>query len=455
MQSRSTYARGASLLAWSVAAAACSQDVDPSNDIEPVAVSAPLLAATTLFSLAPDGAAIVDQAHRHNVTVYPNAASVTPSAVTDDDQHPALHFVGGWLEVTNAVPESAGDFQFTADEDVRLSFSFAAEDNGERLKDTQFADRMHLLGLGGETTNIDVDLGDVEATSNEPDAKSTACWTYWSGGGIPNIVDKTNTDSKAYLDGSWHKYALERHHATVTVSVDGNVLDSYDVNGPIGSADNGMPNYIGRESIATGKIMAPLGPYPAAAFPWFGYIANVRLENISADGPIEPPPGNPPPTELAPEWQALLDQHNVYRDKHCVPALKWDQDLANSAQAWANQCHLDPNDPLRFDHSNTPGQGENLKWGSGNKTPTSVTAVDDWYAEISNYDYALQENSNTGVIGHFTQVVWRESTLVGCAKNLCANVSPEWGGSTLYVCEYAPQGNIRGDYGANVTPVCK
>src|SRR5687768_1689358 len=59
--------------------------------------------------------------------------------------------------------------------------------------------------------------------------------------------------------------------------------------------------------------------------------------------------------------QEMLDLHNAYRTKHCVPALIWSAQLTASAQEWANGCKRDPNDPTRFAHSPDnvrPGQGE-------------------------------------------------------------------------------------------------
>ena len=51
---------------------------------------------------------------------------------------------------------------------------------------------------------------------------------------------------------------------------------------------------------------------------------------------------------------------------------------------------------------------------------------------------APADNPNK-VDGHFTQVVWRDSAKLGCAKNTCSlggNSGPLW------ACEYAPPGNF-------------
>lgn len=41
----------------------------------------------------------------------------------------------------------------------------------------------------------------------------------------------------------------------------------------------------------------------------------------------------------------------------------------------------------------------------------------------------------SSIIGHFTQIVWKSSKTLGCAKRTC----PNW---TMYICEYDPPGNI-------------
>lgn len=56
------------------------------------------------------------------------------------------------------------------------------------------------------------------------------------------------------------------------------------------------------------------------------------------------------------EAQTLLDTHNAYRAKHCVPPLTWSPEIAATAQVWANRCV--------FDHDYKSDYGENLAWGT-------------------------------------------------------------------------------------------
>jgi hypothetical protein len=159
-------------------------------------------------------------------------------------------------------------------------------------------------------------------------------------------------------------------------------------------------------------------------------------------GPAGTDPVAPVGTTIA-DWQKqMLDQHNLYRAKHCAPALTWDDEVAKSAQAWADGCV--------FEHAQGTGLGENLSAGT-NRTP--IDAVDGWYREVKDYDFAAP-GSVPGT-GHFSQVVWRNTTKVGCGMAQCPGSSFGWNDfatALFYVCRYAPPGNLAGEYDANVLP---
>jgi uncharacterized protein YkwD len=138
--------------------------------------------------------------------------------------------------------------------------------------------------------------------------------------------------------------------------------------------------------------------------------------------------------------QTLFNAHNGSRAKHCVPALTWSVQLAAAAKAWVNTCTPDPQNPRLFAHDQQRGwTGENLAWGP---SLTALAAEELWYKEISNYNFAAPVYSSA--VGHFTQLVWRTTTQVGCAKATC-------GGQVLWSCRYSPPGNMNVQVGANVT----
>lgn len=76
-------------------------------------------------------------------------------------------------------------------------------------------------------------------------------------------------------------------------------------------------------------------------------------------------------------------------------------------------------------------QGENLAWGYAG----FEAAIDAWYAEESQYNYG--RGGFSSATGHFTQLVWRDTTRLGCAYNFSC-------GMKTYVCNYSPPGNVMG-----------
>lgn len=131
---------------------------------------------------------------------------------------------------------------------------------------------------------------------------------------------------------------------------------------------------------------------------------------------------------------ALLAEHNAARARHCVPPLRWSAAIAAAASRWASRCV--------FNHDRGNDLGENLAWGT---SLSGEEAFGLWYEEISIYDY---RSPGFGPAGHFTQVIWRESTQVGCGAARC-------GDQVYWVCRYAPPGNVEGEYRENVPPPCR
>ena len=122
-----------------------------------------------------------------------------------------------------------------------------------------------------------------------------------------------------------------------------------------------------------------------------------------------------------------LAAHNQLRARHCVPPMVWDAELAAQAKAWANRC--------MFEHDPSAGSvGENLYYESPRLRDVKA-GVDDWYSEIAEYNFATTRYISAA--GHFTQVIWKSSTRLGCAVNYC----PGMKGAYL-VCRYAPAGNV-------------
>ena len=140
----------------------------------------------------------------------------------------------------------------------------------------------------------------------------------------------------------------------------------------------------------------------------------------------------------AAEIQQWLQAHNTYRTLHGVSPVTWSDTVAASAQAWANTC------PTA--HSGS-GYGENMAFASSvSYNPGASTIVQLWYSEEPDYDYNKPGFSPT--TGHFTQVVWKGSTEIGCGfKTGCTT-----GWANVWVCQYNPPGNHIGYFAENVFP---
>jgi hypothetical protein len=99
-------------------------------------------------------------------------------------------------------------------------------------------------------------------------------------------------------------------------------------------------------------------------------------------------------------------------------------------------------------------QGENLAASADSIPGDEAWLVQAWYDEVGSYNYSAP-SINDGT-GHFTQLVWAESTAVGCAAAWCAPLAGfdlAGGSGGLLVCRYTPRGNVEGEEGANVWPV--
>ncbi|KII93493.1 hypothetical protein PLICRDRAFT_35714 [Plicaturopsis crispa FD-325 SS-3] len=134
-----------------------------------------------------------------------------------------------------------------------------------------------------------------------------------------------------------------------------------------------------------------------------------------------------------------LNAHNSFRALHGASPLTWSDELASAAQSWANGC--------KFQHSggSLGPYGENLAAGTGDYT--IAAAVKSWTDESTSYD------PNNPQPSHFTQVVWKGTSHLGCAVATCNGIfDPKYGPAQYYVCEYQAAGNVIGQFPQNVQP---
>jgi hypothetical protein len=130
------------------------------------------------------------------------------------------------------------------------------------------------------------------------------------------------------------------------------------------------------------------------------------------------------------------------------PPLVCDPIAAQVALNYANMCmwgHNANRMPQYAALGGTGQVGENLAAGVG-QTPAQAVAL--WVSEMQYYNHANNTCSapSNSSCGHYTQVVWKATTAVGCAKVTCTTGSPlGTGGSWDYsVCDFTPAGNYSG-----------
>ncbi|XP_074657286.1 uncharacterized protein LOC141910492 [Tubulanus polymorphus] len=131
----------------------------------------------------------------------------------------------------------------------------------------------------------------------------------------------------------------------------------------------------------------------------------------------------------------MLEGHNVIRKEIGLSYLKWDDKLKKASLRLAKKCE--------FKHSDTKGKyGENIALHSAMKdgTDAAAFAVSGWNDEEKYYDKKTGECKG-GVCQHYTQVVWKNTTKVGCAYKKCTKQAE----GTLVFCQYTPAGNCYGE----------
>lgn len=138
--------------------------------------------------------------------------------------------------------------------------------------------------------------------------------------------------------------------------------------------------------------------------------------------------------------QTALDHHNKVRKDVGTPSLEWSPELAEYAQAWADEL---AKRNCAFEHRPDSGPwagiyGENIFWGSASGY-TLLSASESWYDEIQVYKHGPISDANWPAAGHYTQMVWKSTKTMGMGIATCKS------GAVLIVANYDPSGNYWGE----------
>ncbi|KAI0169996.1 PR-1-like protein [Hypoxylon sp. FL1284] len=135
---------------------------------------------------------------------------------------------------------------------------------------------------------------------------------------------------------------------------------------------------------------------------------------------------------------AILNSTNTYRTNYNASSVRWNSTLESFATTYLRSSRKRDGATCDMKHSGGP-YGENLALGCSD----AGSCVDAWASEVAAYDY--DDPGFAEDTGHFTQLVWHDTTDVGCGAKLC----PGNGGWYL-ACEYWPRGNVEGAYADQV-----
>ncbi len=136
------------------------------------------------------------------------------------------------------------------------------------------------------------------------------------------------------------------------------------------------------------------------------------------------------------EEQAILSYHNQVRASVNVPPLVWSKELAQHATDWSVKLAAQG---CTIQHSQESSYGENIFMSTANQGHDAVIeAAKAWESEKVNFSGEALNKSVLSQAGHYTQMVWRDTTALGCAKASC-------GDNLIVVCNYKPTGNILGE----------
>ncbi|KAF2733924.1 PR-1-like protein [Polyplosphaeria fusca] len=128
----------------------------------------------------------------------------------------------------------------------------------------------------------------------------------------------------------------------------------------------------------------------------------------------------------------VMDAHWYWRKMHCAQDLTWDPALAQAALQSVNKCTDMPEHDRGGSNLSAvgPAADNEDKWYND-----SAEMVHGWHQEevLYPYDHPYYDDA----WGHFSQMVWRDTSRVGCAWGYCPGKKFP---GRLY-CFYDPPGN--------------
>lgn len=179
------------------------------------------------------------------------------------------------------------------------------------------------------------------------------------------------------------------------------------------------------------RLLHPLLLVPLSSFLLPTAHASPKTVTITTAPPI--PSSSPEFVTESLFTSAILNSTNFFRAEHNASAVTYNATLERFAQHYLDSDRRD----CKLAHSGGP-YGENLALGCSD----AQGCVRLWAAERDEYDFRKPQFGEA--TGHFTQLVWKNTSAVGCGRRLCG--AKGW----YLACEYWPRGNVVGEFGEEV-----
>ncbi|KAJ6117898.1 PR-1-like protein [Penicillium sp. IBT 18751x] len=147
----------------------------------------------------------------------------------------------------------------------------------------------------------------------------------------------------------------------------------------------------------------------------------------------------------------VLFHHNIHRRNHSAPSVNWSTDLETSARALAAKCVYEHDTSI-----DGGGYGQNIGYGvEASQIGVMLTNLmynDEMEFFPTPYGEPAPSMTDFAKWGHFSQIIWRGTTHVGCATVVCDGLrNVDFSGSLPFtVCNYFPAGNCAGEYSYSV-----
>ena len=144
-----------------------------------------------------------------------------------------------------------------------------------------------------------------------------------------------------------------------------------------------------------------------------------------------------PQRPLDPGSASILPEHNLVRAQAGAPPLRWNWQLAADAASYGPALSAIGYLQHSPRNSRPRNERENLAQGTrGVYSAAQLVAV--WAAERRYFHRGIFPNVCAGdwsTCAHYTQMIWRTTTDVGCA--VYSDARYDW-----LICRYSPPGNI-------------